>query len=288
MFCDDFKSTTTSVRYQEVSSVTWWGKLIGGSLGFVLGGPLGALIGASLGHNLDTRTAGLTGGTGFLPGDQERVQAAFFTATFSVMGAIAKADGQVSPQEIQLAESVMSQMNLTREMRVTAMNLFKQGKEKGFDLDSTLDQFRLECHRRQTLVQMFLEIQLGAAYADGSLNKEEQKLLYYICDRLGYPQAAFRRLDEILRAQMHHGKGGQNRGTQRGQPTLADAYTVLGVKAEVNDAELKRTYRRLMSQHHPDKLIAKGLPQEMIQIATKKTQEIQGAYETIKVARGMP
>ncbi len=266
--------------------MTWWGKLLGGSLGFVLGGPLGALIGAALGHNLDTRAAGLSGGAGFLPGDQERVQAAFFTATFSVMGAIAKADGRVSRQEIQLAESIMSQMNLTQDMRTAAMNLFKQGREKDFDLDATLDQFRQECHRRQTLIQMFLEIQLGAAYADGGLHEEEQQLLYYICDRLGYPQAAFRRLDEMLRAQMHYGKGG--RTAQPGQPTLADAYTVLGVKADVNDAELKRSYRRLMSQHHPDKLIAKGVPQEMINIATRKTQDIQGAYETIKVARGMP
>ena len=82
--------------------MAWWGKLIGGTVGFMLGGPLGALLGSSVGHQFDARRK-RQGSTGFLPGNQERTQAAFFTATFSVMGHLAKSDGHVSAKEIQPA-----------------------------------------------------------------------------------------------------------------------------------------------------------------------------------------
>ena len=146
--------------------MAWWGELIGGTVGFMLGGPLGALLGSSVGHQFDAR--GRQKGSGkFLPGNQERTQAAFFTATFSVMGHLAKADGRVSAQEIQAASAVMSQMQLTPSQREAAIDLFEQGKEPDFPLDDILKQFRTECHRRMTLLRMFLEIQVQAALADG-------------------------------------------------------------------------------------------------------------------------
>ncbi|OQX47861.1 MAG: molecular chaperone DjlA, partial [Candidatus Sedimenticola endophacoides] len=145
----------------------WWGKVAGGAFGFMLGGPLGLLLGAVLGHNLDKGLAGLGDGEATASGDPERVKSAFFTATFSVMGAVAKADGQVSRDEIRLAEAVMGEMDLSAEMRRTAIALFNQGKAGDFPLDDVVEQFRLECHRRNTLIQMFIEIQIQAAYADG-------------------------------------------------------------------------------------------------------------------------
>ncbi|MGB0734058.1 MAG: DnaJ domain-containing protein, partial [Pontibacterium sp.] len=69
------------------------------------------------------------------------------------------------------------------------------------------------------------------------------------------------------------------------QAKLDDAYKVIGVEPEATDAEVKRAYRKLMSQHHPDKLVAKGLPEEMMQVAKEKSQEIQAAYELIKQSR---
>jgi len=80
---------------------------------------------------------------------------------------MAKADGRVSPQEIALADAVMRRMDLSPELRAAAIGLFNQGKADDFDLDGVLSQFRSECHRRVTLLQMFLEIQIQAAYADG-------------------------------------------------------------------------------------------------------------------------
>ena len=148
----------------------WWGKLVGGAFGFMLGGPLGALLGGVLGHNFDRGLGRLGQDERFRPGDRERVQTAFFTATFSVMGHLAKADGRISPQEIALAEAVMAQMDLDGERRRAAIRLFEQGKARDFPLGDVLDQFRRECHGRSTLIGMFIEIQLQAAYADGRLD----------------------------------------------------------------------------------------------------------------------
>ncbi|WP_428622701.1 co-chaperone DjlA [Sedimenticola sp.] len=269
--------------------MSWWGKLAGGAFGFMVGGPIGALLGAVLGHNLDKGLKGLSGDERFAPGDQERVQTAFFTTTFSVMGAIAKADGRVSPDEIALAKSVMVEMDLNDEMRRTAINLFNQGKEADFPLDEVLEQFRTECHRRNTLIQMFIEIQLQAAYADGTLDKAEEQLLLHICKRLGIPEFAFRRLEKMIRAERHFGgqAGGRRAEAKPSRPSLQDAYAMLNVPASASDAEVKKAYRRLLSQHHPDKLVSKGLPEEMMKMATQKTHEIRQAYERVKEARGI-
>ena len=268
----------------------WWGKLAGGAFGFILGGPLGAILGAVLGHNLDKGLDGLTRDEEMLPGDRERVQTAFFTATFSIMGHLAKADGRVSEKEISLAESIMQQMELTPDVRRTAMRLFQQGKAADFPLDEVLEQFRTECHRRTTLIQMFIEIQLQAAYADGQMAPAEERLLLHICAQLGIPGFVFRRLERMVQAE-YHAADQQARGRRAAREpvglSLDDAYAILNIDSSASDGEVKKAYRRLTSQHHPDKLVAKGLPEEMMKLAAQKTHEIRQAYEQIKQARGL-
>jgi len=260
--------------------MAWWGKLLGGYFGFVLGGPIGALLGAALGHQFDKGAR-----AHIEPGHQERVQLSFFTATFSVMGHMAKADGRVSESEIQLARQVMAEMSLNSEQKKLAIDLFNQGKQPDFPVLEVLDQLRRECHRRTTLLQMFLEIQLHAAYADGVMHSEEKRLLLQIFEHLGFSRRVFEQLDAMVRAQRQfHGDARQR---APGRDMLKDAYAALGVSKSASDAEVKKAYRRLMNQHHPDKLMAKGLPEEMIKLATEKTQEIKAAYDTIKDARGM-
>ncbi|MES9904841.1 MAG: co-chaperone DjlA [Sedimenticola sp.] len=266
--------------------MSWWGKVAGGAFGFMLGGPLGALLGAVVGHNLDKGLGGLDGREEVATGDRERVQTAFFTATFSIMGHIAKADGQVSKDEIALAKAVMDEMDLDAEMRKTAINLFNRGKQSGFPLDEVLIQFRQECHRRSTLIQMFIEIQLNAAYADGRFDRAEEQLLLHICRQLGIPEFAFRRLEKMVRAERRFGGGSQGGALEPRGPTIADAYAILGASKANSDAEVKRAYRRLLSQHHPDKLVSKGLPEEMMKMASQKTHEIRQAYEKVKASRG--
>jgi DnaJ like chaperone protein len=259
--------------------MSWWGKALGGAFGFMIGGPLGALMGIAFGHSFDRGMGQLEGSD--WGDDQERTQAAFFTATFSVMGYLAKSDGRVSQEEIRLAEAVMDRLGLNPEMRASARKLFNEGKSDDFPIDEVMQQFRSETHRRTTLIQMFLEIQLQAAYADGVMHPAEKEALRNICGHLGIAAAQLDRLEEMLRAGF--GRGGYD--TAADETSLSDAYHLLGVDEATSDAELKKAYRRLMSQHHPDKLVSKGLPEEMIKDATEKTQQIKAAYDLVRKSR---
>lgn len=257
--------------------MSWWGKVIGGGFGFMLGGPLGALMGMAAGHQFDK---GLNA-VDLEPGNTERVQLAFFTACFSVMGYLAKADGKVSKSEIKMAENIMAQMSLNSEQRKTAIELFNQGKQSDFPLDDILQQFKKECHRRSNLLQMFLEVLIATAFADNELDSAEHQALTYIAKSIGFTTQQLEQLIGMVRAQQQSSHQTNNTS----QPSLPNAYAVLGVDRDISDAALKKTYRRLMSQHHPDKLVAKGLPEEMIKLANEKTSEIKSAYEMIKNSR---
>ncbi|GMR01425.1 MAG: co-chaperone DjlA [Gammaproteobacteria bacterium] len=250
--------------------MAWWGTFIGGTLGFVFGGPIGAIIGAALGGNFDR---GIKMGDQFDMGNQERVQAAFFTTAFSVMGHVAKADGRVSPQEIAAAKNIMAQMQLSAQQRKAAIQFFDQGKTADFPLEDVLHQFKKECHGRRNLIQMFVEIQIATALADGKVDDSEKRVLYTIGKILGFSRDQIDHLFNIANAQA---------ASTSDSLTLAQAYKILGVNRSSSEAEIKKAYRRLMNQHHPDKLVAKGLPDEMIQLATEKTQEIRKAYDLIK------
>ncbi|OED35352.1 molecular chaperone DjlA [Chromatiales bacterium (ex Bugula neritina AB1)] len=276
--------------------MNWWGKLLGGGFGFLIGGPIGAMVGAVLGHNFDSGLKKLQheSDEDLSPGTQERVQATFFTATFATMGHLAKVDGKVTKDEIKMAEHIMSQMQLTAEQRRVAIDLFNQGKSADYDLRAVVEQFRIECRRRTNLMRMFVEIQLHAVYADGHMHPAEREMLEEICGYLKFPGFMLRQMEILVRAGRTTSGSGQSRenGGQRGSRaqsstvSVADSYALLDVDTSAEQAAVKRAYRKLMSQHHPDKLVSKGLPPEMIRLATEKTQHIKAAYEVIKEHRG--
>jgi DnaJ like chaperone protein len=266
--------------------MNWWGKLLGGALGYALSESLlGVTIGVIVGHLFD-RSIQLRRSKHYDRSSRVRTQAAFFAATFSVMGHISKADGRVSAEEIKLAEQVMKQMRLSKEQRISAIGYFNQGKQENFNLDEILQNFRQECNRKTALIQMFVEIQLQAAYADGSKNIREEQILQHICGFLGYPKVLLAQLESMLFASKRSRQSYRTNASYASSTTaLEDAYKIIGVRNSASDAEVKKAYRRLMSQHHPDKLISKGLPEEMIEIATNKTQEIRKAYDLISEHR---
>ncbi len=260
--------------------MNWWGKILGGTFGFMMGGPLGAVLGAALGNYFDKGMSGVDADPALGAHSTERVQTAFFTAVFSLMGHVAKADGRVSPDEISLAQQVMDQMRLQPEQRKLAIGLFEQGKQPGFPSAQVLEQFRRECLRRRNLIQMFLEILTATALADGAMAPAERKVLDGIALGLGLSQAEYDQLVLRMNAQFRF------TADVKPQDRLEDAYKVLGLASTADTAEVKKAYRKLMAQHHPDKLVSKGLPEEMMEIAKRKTQEIKSAYDTIMAARG--
>ncbi|MFT6734191.1 MAG: DnaJ like chaperone protein [Polaribacter sp.] len=259
-----------------------WGKVIGGFLGFLIGNIFGLFIGVWIGNSFDRGLKQNFSGV-FTHKDPALIQRIFFKTTFSVMGHIAKADGIVSQKEIEAAEQVMAQLGLDPVKRKEAMQSFAEGKESGFDLNANLSEFITNAIRQPSLIQMFLEIQILAAVADGSVNAAEKQILYQIGQVFRLPTAQIDRLVEMVIAQQSfHQEGSSGRARNQSGATLEQAYKVIGVSANSNKQEVKRAYRKLMSQHHPDKLVAKGMPKEMLKVATEKSQEIQAAYEMIK------
>lgn len=261
----------------------WFGKIVGGALGLYAGGPVGLALGVLLGNAFDRTQQSQSNS---LEGDRRGVlQTVFFQATFRVMGKLAKADGRVSEQEINQAREVMTRMGLNEVQRLEAMRLFNEGKTPDYDIMPLLEELHEVIGRRSTLSQLFLELQLQSAYADGSLSANEQRIIQLICKALNVNKLQFELIHQRIRAQAQFSRySGSASGRPRG-PNLEQAYRVLGVDQKASDAELKKAYRRLMSQHHPDKLVARGLPEEMMAIAKEKTQEIQQAYETVKSQR---
>lgn len=258
----------------------WPGKIIGGLLGYLAGGLLGALLGVLLGHLIDRSLAASRFGLGGL----RHIHEVFFRSTFSIMGHVCKIDGRISEAEIAVAESVMAQMNLSTEQRRAAIEHFNAGKAVDFNLDRALNEFRQVVRGQINLLRMFLEIQLQAALADGRVDEAERGALLYIAQGLGLQESEYARLEAFLTGGYQHSQA--NHPGTRGN-ALAEAYRALGVSSQSSDSEVKKAYRRLMNQHHPDKLVARGLPETMVKLAQRRTQEIQVAYDSIKRARAM-
>ncbi|WP_407332083.1 co-chaperone DjlA [Enterovibrio sp. 27052020O] len=271
-----------------------WGKVLGAFFGYLLGGPFGLLLGLFLGHKFDKARRNTSFGGGFRGADQQARQQAYFHATFAVMGHVAKAKGQVTQNEIRLASVLMDRMGLQGEARRQAQDAFREGKESGFPLEDVLQDVRRTTGGRFDLLQFFLEVQIQAAYADGTVQPSERQVLYTIADMLGFSRQQLEQRLAMQEAAFHfyqqHGQNGGGGHHQQWQPDTAQrlkgAYQILGVDEDADGQTIKRAHRKLMNEHHPDKLAAKGLPPEMMEMAKQKAQEIQGAYDLIKKEKG--
>lgn len=262
----------------------WVGKVGGGLLGYMAGGPVGALVGALLGHQFDRGLVGQRlGPAGGGMSDVER-QRVFFETTFLVMGRLAKADGRVSEEEIQAARAVMHRMRLTPEAVRQAIALFTRGKRSGFDVDAQVRELQRACGHQPDLVRAFLEIQIELGLSKGTIKARERELLWRVAGGLGVSRVELAQLEAVLHAQRSF-RGRTRRAD--GDEALAQAYKALGLETGASNRDVKLAYRRLMNQHHPDKLSARGLPDAMLEVAKEKTSEISKAYEVIKARRGI-
>jgi len=251
--------------------------LIGGLLGLVAGGVAGALLGAVVGGVAGHYLLTVLFGRGLAA-----VRAQFVDSTFAVMGALCKADGRVSGEEIRVAEAFIQRVALGDAQRRSAKAAFNRGKAPDFDLDAELARLRATGGRSPALLQLFLQIQLSAIAADGVVHPEEHALLLRVARGLGLSEVDVDRIEAMLRGAAAHDGDPAKNASER----LADAYAALGVDAQAGDADVKKAYRRLMSRHHPDKLASRGMPESMRPMAEEKTREIRKAYDLIKEARG--
>jgi DnaJ like chaperone protein len=248
--------------------MSWFGKIMGGSVGFMLGGPIGALIGVSLGHALiddKPRTGQI--GQGRLTGQEQR-QAVFFTATFAMLGKMAKADGRVCENEINVVRSFMrDKLRLDATTQQFAMRVFTEAKDNQTPFEDYARQFGQVFQSDPQLRMMFFEMLFTVAMADGVLHPAEEKILRAAPVMLGLHGDIY---DTIKRQFVSD---------------LSHHYAMLGLQDGADMAEVKKAYRRLVSEYHPDKVIAKGLPEDFIKFAESKFRDINEAYEAIQKAR---
>ena len=262
----------------------WYGKVLGALIGAMVGrGWIGAVIGFLIGHLYDRRlAAGQLGGA-----DPQVLSAAFFRATFQVMGQVAKSDGRVSEQEIEAARAAMRRFSLGEADVRRAIAYFTDGKRPDFALRETLEELRRLIGRRGDLRRMFLQIQLEAALKGNGLTAAARPVFHEMCQALGVSALEFTSLEAMLRMRAQAGAGAEAQSPGAAAARIIDAYRVLGVQQSASDAELTRAYRRLVSRNHPDKLVANGLPESMVAAAHERTKQVLAAYELLKRHRGM-
>jgi DnaJ like chaperone protein len=253
----------------------WAGKAVGSMLGMLIGGPFGSVVGLLLGHQFDQGVRGPLGTP------SRATQAIFFETTFEVMGHLAKIDGRVSEDEIHAARRIMHAMRLSPEQVSAAIAGFTRGKAPQYPLRARLATLADRIGQRGELGRAFIEIQMQAAIAGGDIGNYKRQLLWEIARSFGIGRVELAQIEALIRAQA----GPRARSHDAGL-SLDAAYRVLGVETACSDPEIKTAYRRLMNQHHPDKLVSRGLPESMIALAEQKTREIRAAYDRIKAQRG--
>jgi len=248
--------------------MTWFGKIMGGSVGFMLGGPIGALIGVSLGHALiDDKTRTGYAEQGRLTGQEQR-QAVFFTATFAMLGKMAKADGRVCENEISVVRTFMQdKLRIDKVTQRFAMGVFNEAKDNNTPFEDYARQFGQVFQAEPQLRMMFFEMLFTVALADGVLHPAEEKILRAAPAMLGLHGDIY---DTVKRQFVSD---------------LSHHYAMLGLADGADMSEVKKAYRKLVSEYHPDKIIAKGLPEDFIKFAEGKFRDINEAYEAIQKAR---
>lgn len=283
------------------------GKIVGFFLGYqIFHGLFGGIFGAFLGHLFDKKLYELGTVRSSVFGKNLTRQSLFTQTTFAVLGHLAKAKGRVTEDDIQHARNLMAQLRLDANAQQLAQQAFTLGKEADFPLRTVTREFREACASRQDLLRFFIQVQITAAIQDGELDAQEQQVLFTIAEAMGISRFQFEQmLGMVMAAQQFSARGGFHQqysqqssysqgsysqggysGYQSSQPSIDAAYKVLGVTAEDDQNTVKRAYRKLMNENHPDKLAAKGLPDEMMELAKEKTQQIQAAYDLICKQKG--
>ncbi len=255
--------------------MAWLGKIVGGTMGFFLGGPLGLIAGIAFGNLFDS-----SGRTGTFSDNSsqfsqiDQTQMVFFVGAFSMLAKIATADGSMVQTERQKVEEFITRdlkLNLAeREAAVKVFNAALSNHTTTFD--QFAGQFYQNFSAERSLIELMMDVLVRVAAADGNISAAEMSHINSAARIFNIPKSF---LDTILR---QYGSSSASGGR---------AYSVLNLTPEATDAEVKKAFRKMSIEFHPDTVASKGLPEEFTRFATEKFRAIQEAYEEIKKERGM-
>ncbi len=236
-----------------------WGKVIGGAAGFALGGPLGAFVGALAGHAVDSMTEAAH--------DPETRRVAFTVAVIVLGAKMAKADGVVTRDEVKAFKTAF---RIPPEEMPKVAQIFDRAKQESAGFEPYARQLKEIFADQPAVLEELLGALFQIARADGVYHDKEREFLQRVAGIFGFDDATFQRIEANLM------------GTE-----ATDPYAVLGLPRGASQEEVKATYRRLIREHHPDRLIAEGMPQEFIDVANEKLATINAAYEKIRKERAV-
>ncbi|HSP25164.1 MAG TPA: molecular chaperone DjiA, partial [Saliniramus sp.] len=235
-----------------------WGKLGGIGIGFAIGGPLGALGGALAGHVLVDREGAVFG-----PPPRDVV---FTTGLVALAAKMAKADGVVTKSEVAAFRRIV---DVSDEDRPRVEKLFALAQQTSDGFEAYADQMATLLRDEPKLLEDVLDGLFHIAKADGAIHAREFAYLNTVATRFGFSDIEFERI------------------SARHVRVADDPYLVLGIEREKSNEEIRRHYRRLVADNHPDREIARGLPPEAVRIATQRLAAINAAYDRIALERGM-
>ena len=239
--------------------MSFWKSALGGMIGLSLGGPIGALIGAAIGYKIGNQDQQVSFSS------QEQQQAAFFTALFACLAKLAKSDGRVSEEEvIKVDHFIKEKFKFDKEQRVFAIKTFNHAKDDSVPYREYASQLSSLLSNNKNALVFFYELLFELAMADHVLAKEEEDLLQETVAIFG--------IDPNLYNSLKKRFSSENR----------DPYKILGVDREMSFSEIKKVYQRKRREFHPDTLISKGLPEELLERAKERFIEIQTAFEEIE------
>lgn len=244
-----------------------WGKVIGGVAGFALGGPLGAIMGTVAGHAYDKMKAGDAGRID----DNVNRQVAFTTAVIVLSAKMAKADGQVTRAEVDAFRELF---HIPPDEMKNVGRLFDEAKKDAQGFEPYAEQISMMFAHQPAVMEELLGGLFHISRADGVIHPKELEFLRKTALIFGFSEIQFERLKAI-----HMGDIGGADG--------ADPYQVLGLSRQASEDEIKKTYRTLIRENHPDTLIAQGMPQEFIDVANEKMAAINAAYDVVEKERGL-
>ncbi len=264
--------------------MSWFGKLVGGTIGLMMGGPLGAIAGGAIGHHLFDKNAeessgyrqridpfggGRVGGGGFGPTTAEQRQMSYFIALFSILGKLAKADGKVTREEGDQVVHFLDQMGVRGEPRNLAIRVFNEAKNSPYSAEDFAQQFVQITGPQRDLHRAMIDMLFRVALADGEFHSAEEDLIGRVARILGMSDTELSAI------------------RKRYVSETDKAYSVLGLTPDASDDEVKSAYRKLVQEHHPDRIVSQGMPDEFVEYATQRFQEIQDAWDAIRKERGL-
>ena len=249
-----------------------FGSIFGGTLGFIVGGPIGAILGSALGSGMGAQ-AGSSRVSAFR-GSQAQAQAIFAVALTSLAAKVAKADGQVTKDEIEAFDGFLrDNMGMSVAERKAAAQVFNHAR----DDDTPASEFAIQLGQllrtQPDRLRDIITILFVVAMADGVQHPAEEELIRQIARDMGLSSRDYQSCKANFNA-------------VRGEPKVSP-YEVLGVPADASDADVRAAHRRIVREYHPDVLQSKGMPEEFLEFANKKLIATNDAWSRIKDERGM-